>query len=116
MSQWNGVPANSAVSVGSRISSARPLSSTGKVLPVACRRAFAQRQITAQPAMARISATMNGPKPSAATGAGICMPRLLRKNSPPKLMLCRGPGSGPITAKYQKKICSSGGMLRKVSM
>ncbi|MNJ65359.1 hypothetical protein D3C77_613680 [compost metagenome] len=31
-------------------------------------------------------------------------------------MLLRGPGSGPITAKYQKKICSSGGMLRNVSI
>ncbi|MNP38078.1 hypothetical protein D3C76_1315670 [compost metagenome] len=115
-SQWNGAPATIAVSVGSTISITSPVRNTGKVLPVASCRAFAQRHITTQAAMARITATMNGPSPSLATGAGICRPRLLTKNSPPKLMLCRGPGSGPSTAKYQKKICSSGGMLRNTSM
>ncbi|MNF01824.1 hypothetical protein D3C80_2008740 [compost metagenome] len=49
-------------------------------------------------------------------GAGMYRPRLLRKKCSPMARLWRGPGMGSITAKYQKKICSSGGMLRKVSM
>ncbi|MNY83261.1 hypothetical protein D3C86_2259190 [compost metagenome] len=49
-------------------------------------------------------------------GAGMYRPRLLRKKCSPMDRLWRGPGMGSITAKYQKKICSSGGMLRKVSM
>ena len=55
-------------------------------------------------------------KPSAAVGAGMFRPRLLRKKVSLMFRLCRGPGNGRNTAKYQKKICSNGGMLRKISM
>ncbi len=42
-------------------------------------------------------------------------PRLLMKNASSMLMLPRGPGRVRNTAKYQNRICNSGGMLRKVS-
>ncbi|MND85272.1 hypothetical protein D3C80_771920 [compost metagenome] len=42
-------------------------------------------------------------------------PRLLMKNMSSMLMLPRGPGRVRNTAKYQNRICNSGGMLRKVS-
>ncbi|MNS99634.1 hypothetical protein D3C72_1340420 [compost metagenome] len=42
-------------------------------------------------------------------------PRLLIKKASLMLILPRGPGRVRNTAKYQNRICNSGGMLRKVS-
>ena len=63
--------------------------------------------------------------PSPQIGLGMKKPRLfrkvlkLRKFSPPSgtpsSMLSRGCGSTDSTPKYQKKMTSSGGMLRKIS-
>ncbi|MNN55422.1 hypothetical protein D3C81_1702950 [compost metagenome] len=111
-----GVPNTRETRPGTTISSARELSSTGKRWPVASRLILAQRT---RAMIARITSTRltrKGRKPSVMVGAGMYRPRLLRKKCSPMARLWRGPGMGSITAKYQKKICSSGGMLRKVSM
>ncbi len=83
---------------------------------MARRLALAQRPSSTTSTRAASSPSMKGPYASLALGAGICTPRLFRKMRLPRLRLSRGPGSGPITAKYQKKICNRGGMLRKTSM
>ncbi|MCY1545626.1 hypothetical protein D9M68_815770 [compost metagenome] len=85
-------------------------------MPVASNRAFDQRASSTMPITAITSAPINTPKLSVGLGAGIYRPRLLRKKVSAIPMLARGPGSASITAKYQKKICSSGGILRKVSI
>ncbi len=65
--------------------------------------------------MATTMLITNAQKPSAASAAGMFRPRLLTKKVSPKLWLLRGPGMVRNTAKYQNRICSSGGMLRNTS-
>ena len=77
---------------------------------------WAQRRTTKNTATLTMIAAVTSQKSSSSTGSGKYMPRLLRKKPSPSERLCRGPGSGRSTAKYQKKICSNRGMLRSISI
>ena len=83
--------------------------------PVASKRRLAQRTMSTTATIASSTATANGQKPSAVEAPGMFSPRLLMKKVSLMLMLPRGPGRVRNTAKYQKRICKSGGMLRNVS-
>ncbi|MDT4885002.1 hypothetical protein FQZ97_1211920 [compost metagenome] len=76
---------------------------------------MARRTITTMASTASTRLTTNGQNPSAMEAPGMFTPRLLIKKASLILMLPRGPGRVRNTAKYQNRICSSGGMLRKVS-
>jgi hypothetical protein len=66
-------------------------------------------------AMAIRKATPTSQEPSSQTGFGTKRPRLLSSEPKGSLKLSRGPGRIASTPRYQKKMTSSGGMLRKVS-
>ncbi|MCY1423936.1 hypothetical protein D9M71_396640 [compost metagenome] len=114
-SQCTGGPNSRQLRAGMIKNSARPTQNLWNGTPVSSKRLVAQRLISTIAAMATTTLPTNGQKPSVVRAAGMFRPRLLTKKVSKKLWLWRGPGMVRKTAKYQNRICSKGGMLRKIS-
>ncbi|MNH14451.1 hypothetical protein D3C79_740430 [compost metagenome] len=114
-SQCTGLPNSTAQTPGMPISITSPTQNLWNGSPVSLKRLLAWRTISATATIASTTAAANGQKPSAIDAPGMFRPRLLMKKVSSILILPRGPGRVRNTAKYQNRICNSGGMLRKVS-